>query len=64
MDDSDRLAAAMVCVGVAGTTIDQHAREMLARGVRSVILFTRNYESPAQLLSCAPTFAPPHRTRS
>lgn len=47
----ERLAARMICVGFEGTTVPPTLRELIHRGVRSVILFTRNYESPAQLTS-------------
>ena len=49
MADLDHLAARMLCVGLEGPTISSQLRDLLHRGVSSVILFTRNYESPAQL---------------
>ncbi|MCI0365464.1 MAG: hypothetical protein L0219_16500, partial [Phycisphaerales bacterium] len=47
----ERLAARMICVGFEGPTVPPTLRELIHRGVRSVILFTRNYESPTQLTS-------------
>ncbi len=45
----DRQAAGLICIGFQGWTISDEAAELLRRGVRSIILFTRNFESPAQL---------------
>lgn len=41
--DADRkLAARLLCVGFAGTVVDDSLREMLRAGVSGVILFARN----------------------
>jgi beta-N-acetylhexosaminidase len=54
MFDLERAAARMMCVGFNGLTVTPNLRRLIARGVRSVILFSRNYQSPAQLASlCA-----------
>src|SRR5688572_28641390 len=39
----------MVCVGFDGLSPTRELLELLDRGVSSVILFTRNYESPSQI---------------
>ena len=39
----------MVCVGFEGTTLPSSLRHLLDRGVSSVILFSRNFQSPEQL---------------
>ena len=49
MHDLERAAARMMCVGFDGTEVSPSLRELIGRGVRSVILFTRNYESKTQL---------------
>jgi beta-N-acetylhexosaminidase len=49
MTDVEGLAARLVCVGFPGTTVTPELRELVARGVSSVILFSRNYESVRQL---------------
>jgi beta-N-acetylhexosaminidase len=49
MHDLEQAAAAMVCVGFDGAAAPPHLRALAARGVRHVILFTRNFESQAQL---------------
>jgi beta-N-acetylhexosaminidase len=41
--------ARLLCVGFEGPTVNAPLREVIARGVRSVILFARNFENPAQL---------------
>src|SRR5262245_44820037 len=41
--------ARMVCVGFDGLTITDALRELIARGVRSVILFSRNYQDRKQV---------------
>lgn len=54
----------MICVGFEGLTVPDTLRELIDRGVSSVILFTRNYESPAQLASLCTEIkacARPHR---
>ena len=49
MDELNRHIARMFCVGFDGTRVTAELRELIKRGASSVILFTRNYESPAQL---------------
>jgi beta-N-acetylhexosaminidase len=49
MSNLERLAAKMVGIGFIGPSPTQEARALIARGVRNVILFTRNVESPTQL---------------
>jgi beta-N-acetylhexosaminidase len=49
MDDVMRAVARMMCVGFDGPAMTSSLRELINRGVSSVILFTRNYESPQQL---------------
>lgn len=39
----------MIGIGFVGATLADEARALIARGVRNVILFTRNIESPQQL---------------
>jgi beta-N-acetylhexosaminidase len=39
----------MLCVGFDGLVVSIQLRELIARGVRSVILFSRNFESRQQL---------------
>lgn len=39
----------MVCVGFDGTAVSDDLRRLMARGVRAVILFSRNFQSRAQL---------------
>jgi beta-N-acetylhexosaminidase len=39
----------MVCVGFDGTAVSDDLRRLMARGVRSVILFSRNFQSREQL---------------
>ena len=41
--------AQLVCVGLAGTTLDDDIRRLLDRGVTGVILFARNVETPEQV---------------
>lgn len=41
--------AALVCVGLAGPTLDDDIRRLLDRGVAGVILFARNVETPGQV---------------
>jgi beta-N-acetylhexosaminidase len=45
----EQLAARMVGIGFIGPSPTNEARALIARGVRNVILFARNVESPAQL---------------
>ncbi len=47
--DIERAAARMICVGFDGPTVTDDLRSLIARGVRSVILFQRNYQSREQL---------------
>lgn len=49
MDDFSRRIARLFCIGFEGMRITPELRELIGLGVSSVILFTRNYESPAQL---------------
>jgi beta-N-acetylhexosaminidase len=49
MRDLHRLAARMVGIGFVGTALPADARELIRRGVRNVILFARNIETPQQL---------------
>ena len=49
MNDLEQAAARMICIGFDGKQLPNEARELLRRGVSSVILFARNYESPQQL---------------
>lgn len=49
MHSLDLASARMVCIGFDGTAVTPELRQLIGRGVSSVILFTRNYESPAQL---------------
>jgi beta-glucosidase-like glycosyl hydrolase len=44
-----KLAAQMVGIGFIGPTLTPEARALIKRGVRNVILFSRNVESPQQL---------------
>jgi beta-N-acetylhexosaminidase len=46
---SRTLAASLLTVGFDGLQATPHVRALLEAGCRSVILFTRNYQSPAQL---------------
>lgn len=50
MTDVKQLAAQMVGIGFIGPTLTPEARALIERGVRNVILFSRNVESP-QLLA-------------
>jgi beta-N-acetylhexosaminidase len=45
----ERETAAMVCVGFDGLEPTAELRALIERGVSSVVLFARNYESPQQL---------------
>ena len=47
--DVERLAARMVGIGFHGPELVGAPQELIARGVRNVILFTRNIENPQQL---------------
>lgn len=49
MHEIETLAAGMLCVGFAEKTVPDSLVELLGRGVRSVVLFARNVESPAQV---------------
>ncbi len=49
MIDLEQAAARMICVGFAGRDFSPELQELLRRGVSSVILFTRNFESPPQI---------------
>src|SRR5438034_1884974 len=49
MRDLQQLAARMVGIGFAGAAPTAQARALIARGVRNVILFAGNVESPRQL---------------
>lgn len=53
MSDLERAIARMFCVGFDGPRMNNDLQELLERGVSSVILFSRNYESPAQLAELA-----------
>jgi beta-N-acetylhexosaminidase len=48
MKELQRLCARMVGIGFAGPALSNEARELVRRGVRNVIFFTRNVESPRQ----------------
>ena len=48
--DAERLAARMVCCGIDGHEVNDHARRLLARGVGAFILFARNVDTPRQVL--------------
>jgi beta-N-acetylhexosaminidase len=47
------LAAKMVGIGFVGPSLTKDARSLIGRGVRNVILFSRNVESPDQLANLA-----------
>src|SRR5688500_247708 len=49
MGDLHRLAARLVGIGFAGSSLSAEARDLVRRGVRNVILFARNVENPRQL---------------
>jgi beta-N-acetylhexosaminidase len=49
MSELERAAARMVCIGFDGLKVTAELRALIERGVRAVILFTRNFESRAQL---------------
>jgi beta-N-acetylhexosaminidase len=49
MDEFNSRIARMFCIGFEGASITSELRDVIQRGVSSVILFTRNYQSPAQL---------------
>src|SRR5262245_6154746 len=49
MTELEYKAARMICVGFEGLAPTPNVRELIRRGVSSVVLFRRNYESPAQL---------------
>lgn len=44
-------AARLLCVGFSGTEVSNELRELVRRGVRSVILFGRNVRDPEQVLA-------------
>ncbi len=44
-------AARLLCVGFSGTEVSPELRELVRRGVRSVILFGRNVKEPEQVLA-------------
>ncbi len=46
---TEQLAAKMVGIGFVGPSLTKEARALIDRGVRNVILFSRNVESPEQL---------------
>jgi beta-N-acetylhexosaminidase len=45
----EKSIARMFCIGFPGPRVTDAARGLVARGVRSVVLFARNVESPAQV---------------
>jgi beta-N-acetylhexosaminidase len=47
----ERAAARMLCVGFEGLAVTDDLRLLIARGVRSVILFARNYQNREQLIA-------------
>ncbi len=49
MNSLEALAAQMIGIGLMGPHPTPEARALIRRGVRNVILFSRNVESPAQL---------------
>jgi beta-N-acetylhexosaminidase len=49
MSDLERLAAKTICIGFDGPHLTDDARQLLRRGVSSVVLFTRNFQSHSQL---------------
>ena len=49
----NELAAKMVGIGFVGPSLTAEARALIGRGVRNVILFSRNVESPDQLANLA-----------
>jgi beta-N-acetylhexosaminidase len=49
MNELEKAAARMICIGFNGKQLPSQTRDLLLRGVSSVILFARNYESPRQL---------------
>src|SRR5204863_64793 len=49
MRESEILAAKLVGIGFIGPSLTHEARALIRRGVRNVILFARNVESPQQL---------------
>lgn len=51
MSDVERLAARMIGIGFGGASVTQDARALMTRGVRNVIFFARNAESPEQFAS-------------
>src|SRR5436190_5990954 len=51
--DLEHLAARMIGIGFDGTTIPRDSDALIRRGVRSVIFFARNVESPQQFADLA-----------
>lgn len=49
MSELERLAARMISIGFDGPRLTDEARDLLQRGVSSVVLFTRNFQSHDQL---------------
>lgn len=45
----ERQVARMFCIGFDGADVPQPARQLIARGVRSAVLFARNVNSPRQV---------------
>lgn len=48
-DTTERRAASVMLIGLAGPSLDDATREMIERGVRSFLLFGRNIESADQV---------------
>ena len=54
MDEARTLAARLLCFGFDDYEVNDHAREMIALGAGSVIIFARNIQNPAQVAAlCA-----------
>ncbi|MGC4091871.1 MAG: beta-N-acetylhexosaminidase [Polyangiaceae bacterium] len=49
--DLSQRVARLLCVGFKGTEVSPELRELVARGVRSVVLFARNVVEPEQVLA-------------
>ena len=54
MGEARKLAARLLCFGFDGFEVNDHARQMIALGAGSVIIFGRNIQGPRQVASlCA-----------
>lgn len=49
MNSLERQVARMFCIGFDGMSVPAAARELIERGVRCAVLFSRNVESPRQV---------------